>query len=140
MKLTLTAIGYLGHSCTVRDVQGKKAITFSLACTKKYKDKAGVQQQKTTWLECTLWKEPHELKIAEYLKKGTQVCVTGQPEARGYISNKDTSKVIGSLMVRVSELILLGKQNRSLKPTRQLPQQLNLMFTWRKKMIYHFNF
>lgn len=109
MKLTLTAIGYLGHSCTVRDVQGKKAITFSLACTKKYKDKAGVQQQKTTWLECTLWKEPHELKIAEYLKKGTQVCVTGQPEARGYISNKDTSKVIGSLMVRVSELILLGE-------------------------------
>lgn len=136
MKLTLTAIGYLGHSCTVRDVNGKKAITFSVACSQKYKDKDGVQQQKTTWVECTIWKEPNELKIAEFLKKGTQVCVTGRPEARGYISRNDSSKVIGSLMLRVSELILLGEakpQTETAAPTAVdsnvfVPQEDDLPF------------
>lgn len=111
-KLTLTAISHLGRDCSVRDVNGVNAINFSIAVTEKYKDKTGVAHERTTWIECTVWRKPEYSKVAEFFKKGTLVFVEGRPEARGYKS-KNNEDIHGTLTLRVDELILLGKPSGS---------------------------
>ena len=40
---------------------------------------------KTTWVNCTIWKkEGSNLRIADYLKKGTLVDLTGTPFSKAY--------------------------------------------------------
>ena len=109
-KLKMSAIGYLGNDCAIRYVNGVNAINFSVAVSEKYKDKAGVQHERTSWVECTLWRKPEQGRIAEFLKKGTLVAVEGRPEARGY-KGKNGDAIYGSLMMRVDELHLLSKAN-----------------------------
>lgn len=108
-KLTLSAIGHLGHSCTIKNVNGVNAINFSIACTEKYKDKSGNNCEKTTWVDCTIWRKPESSKIADYLKKGTMVYVEGRPDVRGYKSKTNADQIHGVLMLRVDEIQLLSK-------------------------------
>ena len=69
--LKLQTIGHLGKDCTTNVVNGKNVINFSVAHSEKYKDSAGVQKEKTLWVECAYWTE--RAAIAPYLKKGQQV-------------------------------------------------------------------
>ncbi len=107
-RLKMTAIGFLGHSCTIKNVNGMNAITFSVACTERWKDKDGNQMEATTWVDCTLWRKPESSAIAEFLKKGTQVYVDGKPTARGYNSKTDPEKIIGVLNLRVDTILFLS--------------------------------
>jgi single-strand DNA-binding protein len=101
--LQATAIGYLGNDATIKEVNGKTVTNFSIAHSEKYKNAAGTVVEKTTWVECECWEVD---KITPFLKKGTQVHVQGQPEARGWI-NKD-GEAASTLRIRVSRIELLG--------------------------------
>ena len=78
--IKLQVIGNLGKDCVVNTVNGKNVINFTVAHTEKYKDSQGNQQEKTTWVDCAYWTD--RTAIAQYLTKGKQVFVEGQPEAR----------------------------------------------------------
>lgn len=87
-KLILT--GNLGQDAEVRNTgSGKTVISFSLAVTEKWKDKAGVKQSKTTWFDCAIWDREN---LAPYLKKGIKVLVEGRPGANAYVSNQGEAK------------------------------------------------
>ena len=106
-KLKINAIGNLGHDCSIKHLDnGVTAINFSIACTEKYTDKSGTKHEKTTWVDCVLWRKPDKLKIADYLKKGTQVSIEGKPEVRAWNSKEGEARA--AISVRVDELILLG--------------------------------
>lgn len=102
--IKLQAIGHLGKDCVVNQVSGKTVINFSVAHSEKFKDSAGNQQAKTIWVECSWWTD--KTNIAQWLKKGTQVHVDGNPEVRTYPKNDGTMGV--SLSLRVLSLQLLG--------------------------------
>jgi len=108
-KLRLEIIGNLGGDAVVRDAGGMKAIGFSVAHSEKWTDKNGNKQERTTWINCTYWKQEGKTKIAEYLKKGTLVVVEGVPSVRGYKTN--AGEIGASLELQVKDIRFLGGNN-----------------------------
>lgn len=102
--IKMQVIGNLGKDCVVNTVNGKNVINFTVAHTEKYKDSQGNQQEKTTWVDCAYWTD--RTAVAQYLTKGKQVYVEGQPEARSFQRNDGTPGA--SLSLRVREVQLLG--------------------------------
>lgn len=97
-------IGNCGRDATTKEVNGKNVINFTVAHTEKYKDSQGNQQEKTTWVDCAYWTD--KTGVAQYLTKGKQVYVEGQPEARSFQRNDGTAAA--SLSMRVMSVQLLG--------------------------------
>ena len=82
--------GNIGNDAEVTSFDnGSKVVTFSVAHSKKWTDKAGVKQEKTTWIRCNMWKQEN---LAQYLKKGVRVMVEGEIESRAY-TNKEGQTV-----------------------------------------------
>ena len=80
-------IGNLGKDAIVRNLDGQViAINFPVAHNQNWKDKrTGHSKTKTTWVNCTIWKqEGANLKILDFLKKGTLVEIVGTPVAKAY--------------------------------------------------------
>ncbi|GAB3009098.1 single-stranded DNA-binding protein [Niabella terrae] len=102
--IKMQVIGNLGKDCLVNNVNGRNVINFTVAHTEKYKDSQGVSQEKTTWVECAWWTD--RTAVAQYLTKGKQVFVEGQPEVRSFTRNDGSSGA--SLSLRVREVQLLG--------------------------------
>lgn len=97
----LNFTGNLGQDCETRYTSGGDAITsFSVALTSGYGEK-----KLTTWMRCSMFGKRGEA-VAPFLKKGTQVAISGEFSARPY-TNKDGVEKI-SLDVRVNDLTLLG--------------------------------
>lgn len=105
----MQVIGNLGKDCVVNTVNGKNVINFTVAHTEKYKDSQGNQQEKTTWVDCAYWTD--RTAVSQYLTKGKQVYVEGQPEARSFQRNDGTPG--SSLSLRVREVQLLGGRGDS---------------------------
>lgn len=107
--IKMQVIGNLGKDCVVNTVNGKNVINFTVAHTEKFKDSQGNQQEKTTWVDCAYWTD--RTAVAQYLTKGKQVYVEGQPEARSFQRNDGTPG--SSLSLRVREVQLLGGRGES---------------------------
>lgn len=96
--------GNLGKDAEVKTTAtGKTVIKFSLAVKTGYGDNA-----KTTWWNCDYWTE--KTGIADYLKKGALIGVTGEPSLREYSTDSGKRQ---SLEVRVKDVILLGSKPNS---------------------------
>jgi len=120
-------IGHLGQDAQARHTAGTNqvAINFSVAYSERWKDSQGMVQERTTWVNCTLWRDQAKLAIVPYLKKGQLVYIEGRPEARGYTSRD--GQVRGDLRMHVSNVELLGStpQRPSDGGTPQQPQSSN---------------
>ncbi|MEG0890079.1 MAG: single-stranded DNA-binding protein [Bacteroides sp.] len=120
--LTLQIIGNLGKDAEVKNLNGDNFLSFSVAYTEKYTDRNGNQVSNTTWVDCL--KKDANGKLGQYLKKGTQVYVTGKPKANAYTSQ--SGEVKSSLQLNVRELELLGSRQEQQAPQQsysQAPQQ-----------------
>ncbi len=106
-------IGNIGKDAVVKNMdRGIIAINFPVAHNKNWKDKrTGLVKTKTTWVNCTIWKrDGSNLRIIDFLKRGTLVEVVGTPFAKAY-SNED-----GSLR---SEIRLNVSKTNILRPTNK---------------------
>ena len=56
---------------------GNSVIEFNLAENFHFKNNAGEKIDSVEWHECRLWRNNGNDKIAEYLKKGTLISVSG---------------------------------------------------------------
>lgn len=103
-------IGNIGNDAEIRriDSAARNVINFSVAVGKKWKDKDGEWQEKTTWIRCALWRKDDQLKIATYLTKGTKVYIEGEPTARAYMQGDEAK---ASLEVTVDNVELLNVVN-----------------------------
>ena len=102
--IKMQVIGHLGKDCTNNTVNGKNVINFSVAHTEKFKDSQGNQKEKTTWVDCSWWTDKNA--VAQYITKGKQIYVEGQPEARSFARNDGAPGA--SLSLRVMNVQLLG--------------------------------
>ena len=107
--IKMQIIGNLGKDCVVNTVNGKNVINFTVAHTEKYKDSQGNQQEKVIWVDCAYWAD--RTAVAQYLTKGKQVYVEGQPEVKTFQRNDGTPGA--SLSLRVREVQLLGGRGDS---------------------------
>jgi single-strand DNA-binding protein len=101
----LTVIGNLTSDAEVKNVGDRKAINFAVAVNEKYKDSNGEKKEKTTFFNCTIWRESN-VAVAEFLTKGTKVFVEGSPELEIYKSKDGETK--GSIKIIVGNLELIG--------------------------------
>lgn len=106
--IKLQIIGNLGKDCIVKEVNGKNVINFSVAHTERFKDSAGNQKERTTWVECAYWTD--KTAVGQYLKRGQMVYAEGAPEADAY-TNKE-NQAAATLRMRVSNIQLLGSSNK----------------------------
>lgn len=102
-------IGHLGKDALVKDVNGKIVINFSVAHSEKFKNYEGIQMEKTLWVECAYWTE--KTTIAQYLTKGTQVFVEGQPSIDTYTNAQGQTNAV--LRLRVGQIQLLGSRQET---------------------------
>jgi single-strand DNA-binding protein len=107
--IKMQVIGNLGKDCVVNTVNGKNVINFTVAHTEKYKDSQGVNQEKTTWVDCAYWTD--RTALSPYLTKGKQVFVEGTPEVRSFTRQDGTGGA--SLSLRVREIQLLGGRSEA---------------------------
>lgn len=108
-----TFTGNLGKDCEVRATQsGTTVASFSAAV------KSGFgQNEKTTWVQCVMFGKKAEGQLPNYLKKGTQVAISGELTLEEWQGNDgQTNKAV---KVVVNELDLIGGNPNQ----QQAPQQ-----------------
>lgn len=86
----VTLIGNLGRDPAIKHTPSGRAVAeFSVACTERFKDKDGKQQERTEWVNVVLWGDRAE-KLGSQLSKGSQVFVEGKLATRSW--EKDGQK------------------------------------------------
>ena len=114
MLLKMQVIGNLGRDASIKEVNGKKVINFSVAHTEKYKNSQGVVTEKTTWVECSMWEKGN---VAPYLKQGQLVHIEGTPSVNAYETKEGKPAASLRLSVSAFGLQLLGSKKEDGKPT-----------------------
>ena len=105
----LNFVGNIGNDAEVRYTPDGKAITsWSVALRSGYG-----KSEKTNWVRCTMFGE-RGVKVSEYLKKGTQVAVSGEVSLNEYTNKQGENKA--SLECNVSNLTLVGKRDTLSEP------------------------
>lgn len=85
-------IGNLGKDAITTTLNnGGKKVSFSVAVSKKYRDKSGEQKEQTTWFPVTVFGKLAETVEKLSLKKGTMVFVCGEIGIRQY-TDQDGAK------------------------------------------------
>jgi single stranded DNA-binding protein len=105
-------IGNIGKDASIRNMdKGIVAINFPVAHNRNWRDKrSGEQRTKTTWVNCTIWKrDGANMRIVDFLKKGTMVEITGTPVAKGYIN--DDQSVRTEIRLNVAKTNILRTPN-----------------------------
>lgn len=69
---------------------GQSVANFSLAVSRSWKGADGQQQEQTSFINCVAWGKPGEI-IAQYVKKGNPLLVSGRLDQRSY-EDKDGNK------------------------------------------------
>ncbi len=115
--MNLTVTGNLGADAELKTTpKGDTVCEFRVASSAGRKG-----SESTTWVRCALWGKRGE-GLAQYLTKGTPVCVVGEMSVREYTSQGATKF---SLEVRVHDVALQGgKRNdapRSANPHAKQP-------------------
>ena len=96
----LIVIGNLGKDAKANTVSGTSVLNFSVAAKSGYGDKA-----QTIWIDCALWGKQAEGKLADYLKKGIQVGVSGEMGTREHEGKT-------YITMRVDKITLCGTAGR----------------------------
>lgn len=105
--IKLQLIGYLGKDAIRREVNGTTMLSFRVAHTERFRNQQGVQQERTTWVDCALWERDN---LAPYLLQGIQVYVEGFPTVDVFTSK--AGEVVGRLHLRVMNIQLLSSTRR----------------------------
>ncbi|AWO00495.1 single-stranded DNA-binding protein [Chitinophaga alhagiae] len=100
--IKLQLVGRLGQNATENAVGGKKVINFSVAHNERYKNPQGVPQERTVWVNCSMW-EPGA--VGAYLVQGKAVYLEGVPWVNQYTSLAGEPKA--EMKLRVTYLQLL---------------------------------
>jgi single-strand DNA-binding protein len=85
-------IGNLGRDPEVRSTpSGQPVASFSLATSRKWKDKSGNRQEETEWHNIVVWGKQAEI-AGQYLKKGKQIYLEGRLQTRSWDDKQSGEK------------------------------------------------
>lgn len=123
--LQLTVVGYVGQDATIQNSNGNEFVSFSVAHSNRalVDTDTGeeIRKETTYWVSCTT----NQLKLAQYLKKGTQVLVMGNMKLRPY-KDQDGKQQVG-INLSAIQIQLLGKksdkENSAPQPEEELADQ-----------------
>ncbi len=100
-------VGNLGKDPEVKQTgTGKAMATFTLATSDRFKDKQGVQQERTEWHNIVAWGPLAEI-CGKYLHKGKQVYIEGKIQNRSYDGNDGNKRYVSEIVA--NEMHMLGR-------------------------------
>ena len=114
-------LGNLGKDPEIRSLQsGNKMATFSLATSKRWKDKATQEQKdKTSWHNVVIFGDGLVNIVEQYVKKGSKVYLEGELQTRKWQDQDSNDRY-------TTEVVLQGYNcNLTLLDTRSANQQPN---------------
>ena len=98
----LIAVGRVGADAEQKFLQsGTALLTFPVAVDIGYGDKKSTQ-----WYRCTIFGKRAEGRLIEFLKKGTQVVIDGEPKLNEYETSDGDKRA--SIEVNISDVTLVG--------------------------------
>jgi single-strand DNA-binding protein len=99
-------IGNVGRDPELRYTAGGTAVAnFSLATSRRYKDRDGNQREETEWHRCVAWARLAEI-INQYAPKGKQLYLEGRLQTRQWDDKDGNTKYTTEIVVE--EMKLLG--------------------------------
>ncbi len=108
--LQIEIIGNIGNDAQVKDFNGKKYISFSVAHSEKFKNAQGVDTERTTWVSVL---KNGESALVQYLKKGTPVFVRGDLSIKAYRDNNGQTQIGVNCLAREVQLLPGGKRDQN---------------------------
>src|SRR4051812_13157345 len=91
-------LGHLGKDPELKYLEGNIArLSFTLATTEVYKDKANNRADHTEWHNVVLWRAVAE-NASKLLKKGSQVYIEGKLQTRQWTDRDNTKKNITEIV------------------------------------------
>jgi single-strand DNA-binding protein len=115
----LTVIGHIGNDATIKEVNGKRFVDFSVAVNESYTKQDGTKVESTQWFSCSTQNE----KLVEFLKKGTQVHVQGNFQVKTY-QDKNRQWCTGINLHASHIQLLTPKKNEEVDNGLQLLNQI----------------
>lgn len=113
--LQIEIIGNLGQDAEIKEFNGQRFISFSVAHTESFTDARGERQKRTVWVSCLKYGESG---VINYLKKGTSVFVRGDLSVKTYSTN---GTLQAGINCRVTDLQLLGRNKQEQGQTNAAP-------------------
>ena len=109
LRNNVQLIGNLGKDPEVRTFDsGKKMATCSIATTDTYKNQKGEKVQDTQWHNLVIWGKLADV-AGKYLKKGSEVAVSGKLVHRNYETAAGEKKYITE--INVSDMVMLSSKD-----------------------------
>jgi single-strand DNA-binding protein len=119
----LIVVGNLGRDPEMRYTpQGTAVCSFSIASNERRKDRAGEQQDVTTWFKVTVWGKQAEV-ASKYLSKGRSVYVEGRLHVEEWTDKEGKPRF--TLEVNATDLQFIDSGNAGERqgiPVRQFEQ------------------
>ena len=123
-------LGNLGRDPEIRSMQsGKKMASFSIATSKRWKDR-NTQEQKenTSWHNIVVFNEGLVDVIEKYIKKGSKIYVEGELSTRKYQDNVGNDKYTTEVVLQGynSTLTMLDSRNSGSASIEEAPNSSSL--------------
>lgn len=116
-------LGNLGQDPEVRDANGTKAVTLSIATSEKWTDRnSGEKKERTEWHRVVIWggKEGDGLAgtAEKYLRKGSKVYVEGKIQTRKWQDQSGVERYTTEIVLQGfgAQLVLLDGQSGGNRP------------------------
>lgn len=102
-------IGKAGGDPEIREVNGSKVASISIATTERFRDRSGETKEQTEWHRIIAWRY-----IADYaeknVKKGTHVFVEGKIRTRKWTDQQGVERY--ATEIHADNLQVLGKKSQ----------------------------
>ena len=123
-------LGNLGRDPDIRSMQsGKKMASFSIATSKRWKDR-NTQEQKenTSWHNIVVFNEGLVDVIEKYVKKGSKIYVEGELSTRKYQDKDGNDRYTTEVVLQGynSNLTMLDSRNTGLTSTENASSSSSL--------------
>ena len=123
-------LGNLGRDPEIRSMQsGKKMASFSIATSKRWKDR-NTQEQKenTSWHNIVVFNEGLVDVIEKYIKKGSKIYVEGELSTRKYQDKDGNDKYTTEVVLQGynSTLTMLDSRNSGSPSIEEAPNSSSL--------------
>lgn len=103
-------IGNLGRDPEVRSIpSGQSVATFSLATSRRWKDREGNRQEETEWHNIVCWGRQAEV-AGQFLQKGRQIHVEGRIQTRSWDDRQSGEKKYRTEII-CDNFQMLGKRD-----------------------------
>ena len=122
MKNLVILIGRCGKDPETRHLQDGTAVAnWTLACSEKFKTKAGEHREETYWAKCSAYGRLAEI-VAEYAQKGTMMYCEGKLQERSWDDKGGVKRYTTEIVVRDLRLLSPKQQGQQQAAPCQAPE------------------